>query len=475
MPVDTNINKTVEHYKKVLNTKQNFDIVYRTIQICSKTAAIFFVDGFAKDEQLSKILDTFYRVTDPALLKDAHTFSKSCISYGEVTLLSEEESIIVLLLAGQTALFVDGFDQAIMIDARTYPQRSTSEPDKDKVFRGSRDGFVETLVLNTALIRRRIRDTKLCVTHMEVGTESHTDIAVCYMSDRVDKKLLKLITDKLKNTTVKSLTMNQESVAELLVHRKWFNPFPKFKFTERPDTTAAQILEGDIAIVIDNSPSVLLLPSSIFSIMEEANDYYFPPLTGTYLKLTRAVVMIATVLLTPLWLLANQYPEFVPGWLQFILVTDEIQVPILAQLLILEFAIDGMKIASLNTPNMLTTSLSILAAIIVGDYAVQSGWFTPQALVYTAFVTLANYSQPGYELGYALKFMRLFLLILTGAFRIWGFAAGVIFMVILLLCSRTLSGKCYLYPLIPFNWKLIKRHLFRVSLNAHQGEQRPKK
>lgn len=469
MSIDTNINKTIERYKKALNADINFDIVYRTITICNKTAAIFFVDGFCKDAQLGKILDTLYRITDSNLIKDAHTLSKSSISYGEVDLQDDEQAIITAILSGQTALFVDGFDRAILIDARTYPQRSSSEPDKDKVFRGSRDGFVETLVLNTALIRRRIRDPKLVIRHISVGSKSKTDVAVCYMNDVVDKKVLKKILNRLETVKVDALTMNQESMAEVLVHRKWYNPLPKFKYTERPDTTAAHILEGDIAVVVDNSPAVLLIPSTVFSIMEEANDYYFPPLIGSYLKITRALVMILTVVITPTWLLFNQYPDATPQWLQFVLVTDQTNVPLLLQVLILEFAIDGMKLASLNTPNMLTTSLSVLAAIIVGDYAVQSGWFTAQALLYTAFVALANFSQPGYELGYSLKFMRIFILIMTGLFGlfglgVWGYIIGIVGVVSLLLFSKTVSGRRYLYPLIPFDWKVLKRQLFRSSL-----------
>lgn len=466
MAISTNINTNIDDFKNRLNCEQNFDIVYRSLTICNRLSCLFFVDGFAKDGVMSKIITSFYAVTDENQMKDAHTFSKAAVPYGEVGLSHDPDAILTAILSGQSALFIDGFDQAILIDARTYPQRSTSEPDKDKVFRGSRDGFVETLVLNTALIRRRIRTPDLCVQHMAVGSESKTDVAVCYIRGKVDEQLLSKIVTKLKEAKVTALTMNQESISELLIRKKWYNPLPKFKFTERPDTTAAQLLEGDIAIVVDNSPSVLIVPSTIFHIMEEANDYYFPPLTGTYLRLTRMIIMILTLILTPTWILLTQFPDVLPDWLSFILVTDEIKVPLLLQLLILEISIDGMKLASLNTPNTLTTSLSIIGAIIVGDYAVKSGWFNPQALLYTAFVTLANYSQPGFELGYALKFMRIFLLILTGAFNIWGYSIGLVLIFILLVANKTMSGRCYLYPLIPFDWKVLKRHIFRAQLDS---------
>ena len=297
-------------------------------------------------------------------------------------------------------------------------------------------------------------------------------MALCYIKGRADDSLLNNIKKKLKNTSVESLTMNQESIAELLQPKQWRNPLPKFKFTERPDATAAHVLEGDIAIIVDNSPAVLIVPITIFSIMEEANDFYFPPVIGTYLKLTRALVMILTIFITPLWLLVIQNPQIVPEGLSFILTTDDTQVPLVIQLLILEIAIDGLNLASLNTPNMLVSSLSILAAIIVGDYAVESGWFSSQALLYTAFVSLSCFAQPGYELGYALKFMRMFLLILTGIFGLVGFIIGCVIATIIVLRTKTLSGKSYLYPLIPFDWKKFKHHLYRASLSEKQNNEK---
>lgn len=457
---DTTVNK----FKKLLATDENFDIVFRPLTIADRKAALIFVDGFLKDTPLGKILAAFISIKDTAVLKDAKTFAESSVAYGEVELSDDEDKIIQSVLSGQTVLFVDGFNEAILIDARTYPQRDTSEPDKDKVFRGSRDGFVETLILNTALIRRRIRDTNLVMQYVSVGSESKTDVAICYKKDIVDKELLKSIQKRLKTVKVKSLTMNQESMAEILVKRNWYNPLPKFKFTERPDTAAAHVLEGDIIVLVDNSPSVIIIPATMFSIMEEANDYYFPPFIGTYLKLTRGAVLLFTVLLTPTWLLLTQNPDWVPEWLKFILITDDIKVPLIAQLLILEIAIDGMKLASLNTPNMLTTSLSVIAAIIVGDYAVQSGWFNPQALLYTAFVALANFSQPGYELGYAFKFIRIFVLITTFLLGVLGYFLGIALAILMFLTTKTVSGRCYLYPLIPFNWSKLKHHFYRSSL-----------
>lgn len=179
-----------------------------------------------------------------------------------------------------------------MYGCRSYPARGVDEPDKDKSLRGSRDGFVETIVFNTALMRRRIRDPHLIMEMTEAGQSSRTDIAVCYMSDRVDEELLNNIKSRIEKLEVDDLRMNQQSLAEALFKRKWFNPFPKFKFTERPDTAAACLLEGKVVILVDNSPSAMILPTSVLDMIEEANDYYFPTLTGMYLKISRTLITI---------------------------------------------------------------------------------------------------------------------------------------------------------------------------------------
>ncbi|GAA6520283.1 MULTISPECIES: spore germination protein [Clostridium] len=463
MAVERDITWNIRHFQGALRCDRNFDVVYRVFRICGREACMFFVDGFAKDEIMEKLLEFFYGIQDEDLLRDAHTFSKSCVPYCEVAISGEEDTIVGQILSGVWAVFVDGMDQCVLIDQRTYPQRTTSEPDQDKSFRGSRDGFVETMVFNAALIRRRIRSPRLCVEHLEVGETSRTDVAVCYFEGRADPELVNTVRERIAQARVDALTMNQESLAELLVRKRWYNPFPKFKFTERPDAAAAQILEGDVVVLVDNSPAAIILPTTLFDVMEEANDYYFPPITGSYLRLVRFFTTFLTTFLTPVWLLLIQEPERVPGWLEFILMEEPAQVPPLLQLLILELAIDGLKLAALNTPNILTTSFSMIGAIILGDFAVQSGWFSAEVMLYMAVVAIANYNQPNLELGYALKFMRLILLVATGLLGLWGFVGGAALLFLVLVSNRTISGQCYLYPLVPFNGGELKKKLLRIG------------
>ena len=255
---------------------------------------------------------------------------------------------------------------------------------------------------------------------------------------------LKNLNYRIRDIKVDDLRMNQQSLAECLFKRKWYNPFPKFKFTERPDTAAACLLEGKVVILVDNSPSAMILPTSILDIIEEANDYYFPTLTGMYLKISRAFITFLTIFLTPVFLLFMQNLSWLPKIFAFVAVKDTVNIPLIFQLLMLEVAIDGLRLAALNTPSMLSTPLSVIAGLVMGEFSVKSGWFNAEVMLYMAFVAVANYTQPNFELGYALKFMRLELLVLTAVFNWIGFLAGTVIVICSICFNKTLSGRSYL-------------------------------
>ena len=436
--------KNVDYMNQMLPVEDSFDIVQRDIQIGGKDATFYFIDGFTKDESMLKIMDSFFNIKEGDMPKDAAAFATTCIPYVEVDVIGDFDQIFRNLLSGVTCLFIDGYQACLAIDCRTYPARSVDELDKDKSLRGSRDGFVETIVFNTALMRRRIRDRHLVMKMLEVGESSRTDVALCYMDDRVDQELLKNLNYRIRDIKVDDLRMNQQSLAECLFKRKWYNPFPKFKFTERPDTAAACLLEGKVVILVDNSPSAMILPTSILDIIEEANDYYFPTLTGMYLKISRALITFLTIFLTPVFLLFMQNLSWLPKIFAFVAVKDTVNIPLIFQLLMLEVAIDGLRLAALNTPSMLSTPLSVIAGLVMGEFSVKSGWFNAEVMLYMAFVAVANYTQPNFELGYALKFMRLELLVLTAVFNWIGFLAGTVIVICSICFNKTLSGRSYL-------------------------------
>ena len=445
-----------------------FDMLKREIRLGDRHAVFYMIDGFLKGEVLEKIMEFFLSLAPEDVPETYEDFLKKCTPYGDIVTVTTEQDFLHYVLSGLTGFVVEGYDEILVIDLRDYPSRSVEEPDKDKVLRGSRDGFVEAIMPNIALIRRRIRDVDLKFEIYSIGSSSRTDISVVYMKDRVNQKALSIIQKRLKKISVDSLTMNQESLAEVLMPRNWWNPYPKFKYTERPDTAAACILEGSITVLVDNSPSAMIIPTSLFDIIEDPNDYYFPPVTGTYLRMTRILTSIMALFVTPVYLLLLRYPDYVPDWLGFVMIQDEMNVPPLLQLLLLELAIDGLRMAAVNTPSMLTTPLSVVAGLVFGDYTVNSGWFNSEIMLYMAFVAVANYTQNNMELGYAIKFQRIILLVLTGVFGIWGFITGILLMIVAFFTNRTMAGRGYLYPLIPWDGHQLFKRFFRVSLTRNE-------
>lgn len=469
--LSTDYRENVRRMDDLLRVQDNFDVIRKDMQIGNDRMTLYYIDGFVKDGVMEKLMIFFLSLksltqeTPDATASVAQRFADAALPYVETDVTGAVDSMVQMVMAGATLILGSPFgDEAVLVDARSYPARETGEPEGDKVMRGARDGFVETLIFNTALIRRRIRDPRLTMSYLSVGASSRTDVVVCYMEGMADPAYVKQIKDKLSAIKTDALAMGHESLAESLIKRRWYNPFPKIRYTERPDAAAAQLLEGSVLILCDTSPEAMILPTSIFDFMQETNDFYFPPLTGTYIRLLRLAIFWLTLFLTPLWYLLLRNPGLVPDWLAFILPTSQGRIPIIAQLFLVEFLIDGLRMASLNTPDMLSNSLSVVGGLILGDFAVSIGWLIPEVILYMAFVAIANFTQRSYELGYAFKFLRMGLLLLTALLNLWGFALGCIGILILLLTNATVSGsRRYLYPLLPFNGKALRSLLFRVK------------
>lgn len=462
-----NCSEDVNCIDNILRPECNFDIIKRELEIAERRIVMYYIDGFIKAESMQKLMTHLFSVKDFGDRSEtaAKTFSEKSIPAVEVDVTNSIDQIVLSVMSGCTAFLCEGFGKnALIIDLRTYPARSTEEPENDKVMRGSRDGFVETLIFNTAMIRRRIRDPRLTVRYLNIGTSSRTDMALCYMENAADMEYVEQLVNKLNSLDTDSLVMGHQSLAESLFSHKWYNPFPRIRSTERPDAASAIILEGGIILLCDNSPEGMIFPTSIFHFLQETDDFYFPPLTGTYLRVLRHFIFWMTMILTPLWYLLLMHETILPPWLTFIVPDNPGSLPIIAQLFLTEFALDGLKLASLNTPNVLSNSLSVVGGLLLGDFAVNVGWLSPDVIFYMAFVAIANFTQSSYELGFAFKYLRMIILLFTALFDIWGFIIGIVISLVLVATNTTFNGKfSYLYPLIPFDGNAFARLFFRLK------------
>ena len=448
-----------------LRVGRSFDLCTRAVRLKNRQLQIYFIDGMIREEILNKILEILLQLKDFEGIDSARAFSERAVSFGETDITGDEKAFVTSVLSGCLGVLLEGFNEALLIDARTYPGRAITEPENDRVLRGAREGFVETLISNTAMVRRHIRDPRLTVEQLRVGDRSKTDIVLCYLEDRADPKLLEKLRDNLKRVQINTLTMGVESLTECMRRRQWWNPFPRTRTTERPDSAAACIAEGQVVLLMDNSPVAMILPTGIFDFLQDTNDYCFLPVTGTYLRWMRLIVSVLTTLLTPAWLLLTMYPHILPIKLDYLKIHEQVELPILLQFLLIELVIAALKMASQNTPSSLSGSFAVIGALVLGDFAVRSKLMVPEVLLLMSFVAVANFAQPNYELGYALTFARVFLLVLSAIFGIWGAVAGLVLLLFTISVTKTLAGNSYWYPLIPFNPKALGRLFFRMPID----------
>lgn len=474
--LSTELNKNKEILHQRLPIKKSFDFIGRELVLGEKEAYLIFIDGFAKDDVLLWILEVLQGMQKEEIATDTiKTLMKKKIGYIEVENFSDMKQMEPMVLAGAIALLIDGQEEGILIDAREYPVRSPEEPDLEKVTRGPRDGMVETIIFNTSLIRRRLRDPNLIFEIKGVGKRSKTDVVISYINDLVDQDLLKEVQDKIDQIDIGSLVMAEKTLEEMIIKKHWYNPYPQARFTERPDVVAAHLTEGHIAIIVDTSPSVMLLPVTMFHFTQHAEDYYQNINVGTYIRWIRFIGMFIALLAPPLWLLLVTNRELLPEFLAFLGPKEVGNIPLFLQFIILEFGLDLLRLSSIHTPSALTTSLGIIGGLLLSDLAVKVGLFLPETVLYIALAGISTFAIPSMEFAMAVRIFRLFLLILTGVFNLYGFVAG--FLIILIITFTTKSfknSKPYTWPLIPFEWKPLSRLLFRQHIPAIKSSKTKK-
>ncbi len=464
--VSANYEENVRALDGLLGVGRCFDMIARDLIIGGKRARLWVVDGYGDDAVIERMLSFWLALESVENARTMQRFIDRYVTFSEVNAETDLKNAVTSVFLGKTLLLIEGYDACALIDAKQFPARGVEEPASGKVLRGAHDGFIETLVANAALLRRRIRDPQLTLEGHKVTDRSRADVVLCYLENKVDRKLLDEVRRKLAGIDVHSISMSQESIAEAMMGKgQWWNPFPKVRYTERPDAATACVMEGDILVLVDNSPAAMILPTHFFDFVQESNDFYFPPLVGTYLRILRVVVFLLTMFITPVWYLLVKDPSRTQAGLEFLAIDSDYSVPILVQLLLAEFIVDLLKLASLNTPDVFSNSFSMLGALVLGDFAVQAHWLVPEVLAYMAFVAIANFAQPSYELGYAFKLLRLMLLLFVGALDWIGLALGCAVIAVILAATKPVVGKGYLYPLCPFDKKALLALLVRKPIS----------
>ncbi|PFG05714.1 spore germination protein [Bacillus sp. es.034] len=462
-PVSTQIEENTNYLRDTLAVDKSFDVIQLDLEYAERKMAMFLVDGFVKDDIMHYLMKLLSGLSPEQLEEDTlEKLLKTYIPYIEIEQVDDLNQVIDLVLAGPTALVVDGIDKVIMIDARTYPVRGPQEPDLERVVRGSRDGYVETIVFNTALTRRRVRDPSLRMEYMQIGRRSKTDIVVSYIEDIADPNLVHKIKDSLSKIDTDGLPMGEKTLEEYIAGRHW-NPYPLVRYTERPDTAASHLYEGHVLIMVDGSPSVLITPTTFWHHLQHAEEYRNKPSVGAYLRFVRFIAVWTSIFLLPLYYLFAIHPELLPESLAYIGPNDVGEVPLFLQFLIIELGIDILRMAAIHTPSSLATALGLVAALMIGQVAVEVGLFINEVILYLAIAAIGTFSTPSYEMSLANRLVRIFLLICTALFGVYGFVVGV-FLWIIMLSRMSSFGIPYMWPFIPFNLRAFRDVFLRSPI-----------
>ncbi|MEK4651114.1 spore germination protein [Niallia sp. FSL W8-0954] len=461
--VSSHLDENVGYLKEELGVGQNFDMIHLDVEYAGIRMAMFLVDGLVKDDILHLLMKFLAKVKKEELRKDVlKKLLSTYIPYIEISTVDDLNKVVDNVLSGPTALLIDGIDEVLLIDARTYPVRGPQEPDTERVVRGSRDGFVETIVFNTALTRRRIRDRTLRMEFMQVGRRSKTDIVICYIGDIADPDMVEQLKKAMSHIDTDGLPMAEKTIEEFISGNNW-NPFPKVRYTERPDTTAIHLFEGHVCIFVDGSPSAMIAPVTFWHHLQHAEEYRNNPLVGAYLRFVRYLGVFASLFLLPLWYLVSIEPSLLPGSLSFLGPNELGQVPLIVQFLLIEVGLDMLRMAAIHTPTSLATALGLVAALMIGQVAVEVGLFSNEVILYFSIAAIGTFATPSYELGLANRLVRIVLLISTAIFKVPGYIVGVALFIIFLANMKSF-GVPYLWPFIPFNYRAMRDILVRTPI-----------
>ena len=317
-PVPTSMDELREQLKELVGYEESFDVLFREMLFGGVRTGVLFLNGFTQDDVLTDILNRLSYLDEEDVKPHAlQSLLQKYIGHSQVEPVHDLSEAIDQVLAGNAAVFTDGDDAALIIDVKIFPQRSPEEPSTEKVVRGSKDGFIETLLTNTVLIRRRIRDPKLRMEMLSVSTRTKTEVCLVYIKDIANPDLIEMIRKRIDHLKVDGVPLGDKQLEEGIVGKGW-NPYPIVRYTERPDVVASHLLEGHVIVMADTSPSAMILPTTFFDHVQHAEESRQTPFVGTYLRWVRFAGILASLFLLPLWFLFVLQPEILPDGLQFI-------------------------------------------------------------------------------------------------------------------------------------------------------------
>jgi spore germination protein KA len=438
-------------------------------------ARMYFTDGLTKAAEIEQVLTGLMAFTHELLRDRPELTAKDLTDHlmlnFSVRASGEVGEGITAILTGDTLLLVDGIGEGLIVGTRGWDMRSVAEPATETVVRGPRDGFTENIRTNTAIMRRRIRDPNLRIEGMQVGVRSKTDINIAYIKDIAKESLVEEV--KLRLSRIKIDAVLESGYIEELIEDSPMSIFVTIQSTERPDKVAAAILEGRVAVFVDNTPFVLVMPTFFWEYVQAADDYYSRYWVGSFFRLVRYICFVLSLTLSPIYvMLVSFHHEMIPTELALTIASGRAVVPfpVLLEALLMEIAFELMREAGLRMPKPIGQAVSIVGSLIIGQAAVQAGLVSPFMVIVVAVTGIASFAIPNYPASFSIRLVRFPLILAAGFFGLLGFAVFLFGFMIHALSLRSF-GEPYLAPAAPFRPQDQKDLLARMPWWSY--ERRP--
>lgn len=451
--------KTLQERIKEIQTiiAPSFDIVYRQIEIKKHNVYLIFLSSLSDSGIIADLVE--------GIVITANNDLQLAFYPGAVDKQTDLHKAITNMLSGQCLVVIDKSICLYNIETRHYPSRSTAEPQVEKSVRGAHDGFVENIILNVGLIRRRIRDPRLSIIMNKEGAKTRTDIAYCFIEHLIDPDVLNDFVNRLSRLDETEI-LSERNLCEAMYGKTW-NPYPHVRYSERPDICAIHLLQGYLIVLVDNSPTAMILPTTFFEQTKQIEEYTQTTLIACFTRIIRLIGIVFSIYLLPLWIVLVLEND--PTMLQ-IPMMDVNLYEFAFQIIFADIVVEWIRQSLIHTPTILSGIMGFIAVFVMGDLAIELGAYTKEILVMIALCNIGNLLTPSYELSMANKAFRIFLSTLSLAFGLNGFCLGVFLHFVLLLSTKTIKYP-YLYPLIPFSYRECKKILFGAPIKLKRDSK----
>lgn len=456
------LNENIADFKEIFSHCS--DLVYRKIEIEGKQAYVLYLDGLIKTEDLQN------HVIDEVLARK---------QAGQLSIEKVEEEIVTVsavkdqsyledaandILEGNAVLIIDGHSKGIVFSIPGYKTRGVSEPDSEAAIRGPREGFIESLRVNTSLVRRKIKTTNLKIESMKIGVQTQTNIGIAYIDGIVDKSVLKELKHRLDRIEIDGI-LETGYIEELIEDNSW-SIFPQIQITERPDTAAANLLEGRVAIFVDGTPFVMILPATFWQQFQASEDYYDRVYIAIFLRVLR-LMFVAVALMLPAFYVAvtTYHQEMIPTnlLLSVAAARESIPFPAIVEAFIMELSFEALREAGVRLPKTIGQAVSILGALVIGTAAVEAGIVSAPMVIIVSLTGIASFTIPKFSLAIAIRLLRFPLMILASIFGLFGIVVGMVILLIHL-CKLRSFGVPYFEPVAPLRFSELKDVFIRTPI-----------